>query len=103
MLLVILDLALAVLADVDGLLGFPLGPADLGEFQNLVFVALRTRDPVVALIAIFKARFNPAAAGDLRSRDHEHFSPRESARSRQRQVYRVAFAIDIAWICIHFI
>ena len=102
-LLVIFDLALAVLADVDGFFGFALGPADLREFQHLILVAVRARDPVIALIAVFKARFNTAAAGDLRSRDHEHFSPRESARPRQRQVHRVAFTIHIAWICIHFI
>src|SRR6266852_4563551 len=98
MLLVILDLTAAVRADVNGLLRFSLGPADLGEFQNLILVAVGARNPVRALIAVFKARFNPAASGDLRSGDHEHFSPRESTRPCQRQLNRVAFAINITWI-----
>src|SRR5258708_6418828 len=100
MLLVILDLALAMLADVDGFLGFLLGPADLGEFQNLILVAVGARNPVVALIAVFKARFNPAAAGDLRSRDHEHFPPRESTGSRQRQVDGISLAVHVTRIPI---
>src|SRR5712691_5658169 len=103
MFLVVLDLTAAVLAHVHGLLRFSLGPAELGEFQNLILVAVWARDPVVALIAVFKARFNPAAAGDLRSRDHEHFSPRESTRPGQRQLNRVALAINITRIRIHFI
>src|SRR5689334_16735587 len=103
MLLVILDLTLAVLADVDSFLGFPVWPTELGEFQNLILVAVGAWNPVVALIAVFKTRFNPAAASDLWSRDHENLAAGERAGSRQRQVNWVAFAIDITWIRVHFI
>jgi hypothetical protein len=103
MLLVILDLAQAVLADVDRTLGLPFRPADLRELQDLRFVAQRARHPVVALIAVFKARLNAAAAGDLGSGDHEDPAPRERAGAGQRQVDRVAFPIHVARIGVHFV
>ena len=103
MLLVVLDLTFTVLADIDRSLGLALGPADLIKLQRLIFVAARARNPVVALVAVFKARFDPAATGDLRSGDHEHFSPRESTRSGERQVHWVSFTINIPWISIHLV
>jgi hypothetical protein len=102
-LLVILDLAQAVLADVDGTLRLPLGPADLRELENLRLVAQRTGHPVVALVAVFKARLDAAAARDLGSRDHEDLAARERAGPSQGQVYWVAFAVHIAGIGVHFI
>src|ERR1700733_8110240 len=83
-LLVILDFSLAVLADVDCQLGHALGPADLGELQDLILVAVWAGHPVVALVAVFEARLDTAAAGDLGSGDHEDLPPRERARPSQR-------------------
>src|SRR5271156_2849033 len=103
MLLVIVDLALAMLAYVDSFLRVPFGPTDLGELENLILIAAGAWNPVVALIAVLKARFNPAAARDLRRRDHEHFSPRERSGSRQREIDRVAFAVDIAGIRVNLV
>jgi hypothetical protein len=102
-LLVVLDLALAVLADVDCPLGLPLRPADLRELQDLRLIAEWARHPVVALIAVFETRLDAAPARDLRSGDHEYLAPRERAGASQGQVDRVAFAIHIAGVGVHFV
>jgi hypothetical protein len=44
-LFVVLDLAVAVLADVDGQLGHALRPSDLSELQHLKFIAAKARHP----------------------------------------------------------
>src|ERR1051326_2888987 len=77
MLLVVFNFALAVFAHIHGFFRFVLRPADLREFQNLIFVAMGARYPVVTLIAIFKTCFNSAAAGDFGGRDHEYLAPSE--------------------------
>src|SRR5437867_8145635 len=103
MLLVVLNLAIAVLADIDRSLRFSLGPADLSELQRLIFVAVRAGDPVMTLIAVFEGSLNAAVTSDLRSRDHEHLPSGKRAGSRQRQVDRVSLAVDVAGIGVHLV
>src|SRR5437867_537440 len=103
MLLVVLNLAIAVLADIDRSLRLSLGPPELSELQRLIFVAVRAGDPVMALIAVFEGSLNAAVTSDLRRRDHEHLPAGKGAGSRQRQVDRVSFAVDITRIPINLV
>ena len=65
LLLVVLNLLPAMLADVDGLFGMPLWPAQLRELQRLEFPAYRTRQPIAALIALVISSFDATGPGDL--------------------------------------
>src|SRR5262249_35461417 len=92
-----------MLADVHGFLRLALGPPDLRKLECLILMAVGARYPVVTLIAIGEGSFNPTAARNLRSRDHENLSPSERASPRHGEINRIAFPVHISWIGVHFI
>ena len=103
MLLVVANLLAAVLADVNRTLRIALWPPQLRELQDLELAARRTRHPVLPLVALLIRRLDPAHAGDLRCRYQKHFAARERPRARHRQRDRVALALHIAGIGVHFV
>src|SRR5579885_2290475 len=103
LLLVVVDLLPAVLANVNRILRFALRPPELRELQYLELAARWARDPVAPLVAFLKRRLDPAQPRDLRRRNQEDLPPRKGSRARRRQVDRVAFAFHIARISVHFV
>src|SRR5688572_8139911 len=72
-LLEVLNLAVAVLANVDRFCRLALGPPHLRKPQRLELPTVRTGNPVAPLVALRKRLFDPASPRDFRRRDHEHF------------------------------
>src|ERR1035441_1072381 len=103
MLLVVLDLARAMLTNVLGTLGFAPRPAQLRKFESLKLLAMGAWHLIVALVAIFERRLNATRSGNLRGGDHKDFPPRDGSRSGQRDVARVTFPIHVSWISIHLV
>src|ERR1039458_1217830 len=66
MLLVVLDLARAMLTNVLGTLGFVPRPAQLRKFESLKLLAMGAWHLIVALVAIFERRLN-ATRSDRKS------------------------------------
>src|ERR1051326_5437459 len=101
-LLVIVDRRPTAFANVDRFLRLTLRPLELRKLQNLKLSTARAGDEVLALVTILVSPFNAALPADSGSGCHENLPTGESASSRQREIHRIPFAVDITGIGIHF-
>ena len=80
-----------------------LGPAQVGELQRLVLMAVRARHEVAALVALLVLPLDPRQALGLRGRDQEDLAALEGGRPSLGQQDRIALALDVAGVAVDLV